>query len=192
MTRRRALLVVGGLAVVALIVWSATLGVEQLVPPRRAESQPAATAPAAATAHINATLYYASQDGEALVPVRREVPFAEGIVAQGVQILTAQFDAAPAPFASVIPKGTKVRAFYVIADRGDAFVDLSREVSAAHPGGSLLELMTVSAIVNAVTANLPAVRRVQLLVDGKEVDTIAGHVDVRRPLVRDRSLLREK
>ena len=34
--------------------------------------------------------------------------------------------------------------------------------------------MTVSAIVNAVTANLPAVRRVQLLVDGKEVDTIAG------------------
>jgi hypothetical protein len=35
------------------------------------------------------------------------------------------------------------------------------------------------------------VKRVQILVDGKEVDTIAGHVDVRRPLTRDTSLVRE-
>ena len=64
-------------------------------------------------------------------------------------------------------------------------------ISAAHPGGSLTELLTVQAIVNAVTANLPAVQRVQILVDGKEVDTIAGHVDIRQPLVRDTSLSRE-
>jgi hypothetical protein len=46
--------------------------------------------------------------------------------------------------------------------------------------------------VNAVTANLPAVQRVQILVDGKEVDAIAGHVDIRRPLTRDASLVRER
>jgi len=90
----------------------------------------------------------------------------------------------------VIPAGTQLRAFYV-TDRGDAFVDLSPEISAAHPGGTLNELLTVYAIVNAVTANLPAVQRVQLLVDGKEVDTIAGHVDVRRPLAKDATLVRE-
>jgi spore germination protein GerM len=90
---------------------------------------------------------------------------------------------------SVIPKGTSLRAFYV-TDRGDAFVDLSRDITSAHPGGSLTELLTVNAIVNAVAANLPAVQRVQLLVDGKEVDTIAGHVDVRRPLSRDPTLVR--
>ena len=66
-------------------------------------------------------------------------------------------------------------------EKGDAFVDVSG-ISAAHPGGSLTELLTVQAIVNAVTANLPAVQRVQILVDGKEVDTIAGHVDIRQPL----------
>ena len=32
---------------------------------------------------------------------------------------------------------------------------------------------------------------VQILVDGKEVDTLAGHVDLRRPLERDLSLVRE-
>ena len=51
-------------------------------------------------------------------------------------------------------------------------------------------VLTVYAIVNAVTANLPSVQRVQILVDGKEVDTIAGHIDVRRPLARDGSLVK--
>jgi len=156
----------------------------------------AAPAPATETAaptesaHITATLYYASSDGRALVPVRRDVPAASGVVEQGRQILTAQFQDAPKPYVQVVPKGTKLRAFYV-TDRGDAFVDLSGDVVSAHPGGSSTELLTVYAIVNAVIANLPAIQRVQLLVEGKEVDTIAGHVDVRRPLERDATLLRD-
>ena len=133
-------------------------------------------------------LYYANAEGTALVPVQREVQLAEGTVAQGRQILLAQLEAAPEPYVSVIPPGTTLRAFYVTS-RGDAFVDLSREAAANHPGGSFTELMTVHAIVNAVTANLPAIQRVQILVDGKETDTLAGHVDLRRPLARDDSLV---
>ena len=154
---------------------------------------PAATVtapPPAGTAHITATLYYGSSDGRALVPVRRDVPAATSVVDQGRQILTVQFQDAPQPYVQVVPKGTKLRAFYV-TERGDAFVDLSGDVVSAHPGGSLTELLTVYAIVNAVTANLPAVQRVQVLVEGKEVDTIAGHVDVRRPLEKDATLVRE-
>jgi sporulation and spore germination protein len=141
------------------------------------------------TAHITATLFYGSSDGRALVPLRRDVPAATSVVDQGRQILTVQLQDAPPPYAQVVPKGTTLRAFYV-SDRGDAFVDLSGDVVSAHPGGSLTELLTVYAIVNAVTANLPAVQRVQLLVEGKEVDTIAGHVDVRRPLDPDSTLVR--
>ena len=37
-------------------------------------------------------------------------------------------------------------------------------------------------IVNALTDNLPAITAVQILIDGHEVDTLAGHVDLRRPL----------
>jgi len=152
---------------------------------------PLTTTPAPVeTAHITATLFYGSSDGRALVPVRREVPAATGTVEQGRQLLTVQLQDAPQPYVQVIPKGTKLRAFY-LTDRGDAFVDLSAEVVSAHPGGSLTELLTVYAIVNAVTINLPAVQRVQILVDGKEVDTLAGHVDVRRPLDRDATLVRD-
>lgn len=150
-----------------------------------------ATAPAPAeTAHITATLYYGSSDGRALVPVRRDVPLASTVVEQGRQILNVQLQDAPQPYVQVVPKGTALRAFYV-TDRGEAFVDLSGDLVSAHPGGSLTELLTVYALVNAVTANLPAIQRVQLLVEGKEVDTIAGHVDVRRPLEQDATLVRD-
>jgi spore germination protein GerM len=189
MNRRRAAIIGGGVVVVALIVWGVSRGLERFVSPKvTPPSTPVAAG--APVAHITATLYYASQNGDVLVPVRREVPLAEGIVAQGRQIVTAQLEAAPMPYVSVIPTGTSLRAFYV-TEHGEAFVDLSGQVSTAHPGGSLTELLTVYALVNAVTSNLPAVQRVQILVEGKELDTIAGHVDVRRPLQGDKSLVVE-
>ena len=187
---KRWLIYAAGVAVIAIVL--IVRGVSSFWS-KEPETAPAAAAPTtpAETAHITATLFYASSDGRALVPVRRDVPLASGVVEQGRQILLTQLKVAPAPYLTVIPEGTTLRAFYV-TDRGDAFVDLGPEIVRAHPGGSLNELLTVYALVNAVTANLPAVQRVQLLVDGKEVDAIAGHVDIRRPLTRDTSLVRER
>jgi spore germination protein GerM len=68
-------------------------------------------------------------------------------------------------------------------------VDLSREAVTAHSGGSLDELLTIYTIVNTLTSNLPAVTSVQVLVDGKEIDTLAGHVDLRRPLAKNLALV---
>jgi hypothetical protein len=64
-------------------------------------------------------------------------------------------------------------------------VDLSRELATAHPGGTMNELLTIYTLVNAVAVNLPAVTAVQVMVDGKEVDTLAGHVELRQPLAKD-------
>jgi spore germination protein GerM len=187
--RRRILPIALGVVLLALLAWGVTATLERLARPEPAPADAAAApAPGAETPHIAATLFYASAEGDSLVAVRREVALAEGIDAQGRQIVMAQLGPAPAPHVSVIPKGTTLRAFFV-TERGDAFVDLSPEVSTAHPGGSLTELLTVHAIVNAVTANLPAIQRVQITVNGKEVDTLAGHVDIRRPLGRDAALI---
>ena len=192
MTRRRVIQVIVGVVLLAALAWGVSRALEYLVTPRvTTEAGPTDPGTPADVPHITATLYYANADGSALVPVQREVPLAEGAVAQGRQILAAQLEPAPEPHLSVIPMGTTLRAFYV-TERGDAFVDLSREISANHPGGSFAELMTVYALVNAVTANLPAIQRVQLLIDGKETDTLAGHVDLRRPLQRDESLVRNE
>ena len=117
-----------------------------------------------------------------LVQAQREVPFSQNVGAQARAIVEAQL-APAAPLVSAVPPETKLRDVYV-TERGDAFVDLSGEVASKHPGGSLDEIFTVYTIVNALTVNLPAITRVQILVDGKEVDTLAGHVDVRHPLAK--------
>ena len=144
----------------------------------------AGTGPAAVsgdTRKIHATLFYVSDDGVELVPVNREVPLGATPGEQARRILEAQVQPAPAGMATAIPPGTTVKAVY-LTPNGVAFVDLSHEIVAGHSGGSLDETLTVFAIVDALTVNLPDVSAVQILIEGKEVDTIAGHVDLRHPL----------
>lgn len=131
---------------------------------------------------ITATLYFVSGDGMSLAPTQREVPYAEAVAEQARAILEAQLTPSP-PLVSAVPAGAKLRQVFV-TEHGDAFVDLSADVSANHPGGSLEETLTVYTIVDALTVNLPAITRVQILIDGKEVDTLAGHVDLRHPLAK--------
>src|ERR671910_197095 len=59
------------------------------------------------------------------------------------------------------------------------------DVRKNHPGGTTNETLTVYALVSALTSNLPAVSSVQILIEGKEVDTLAGHLDLRRPIEQD-------
>jgi spore germination protein GerM len=148
-----------------------------------AESAAARNAPAAER-KITATLYYISEDGLALVGVQREVPFGEPVDQQAQRILEAQLARAPAPLSSAIPETTTLKSLFLDGN-GHAFVDLSADARVRHTGGALDELFTIYAIVNALTVNLPAITRVQILVDGKEVDTLAGHVDLRHPLQKN-------
>ncbi len=143
-----------------------------------AESVPAQ---AEAARKITATLFYISEDGLRLVSAKREVPYGASTGEQARRIMEEVLKPAPAPFASAVPDGTRLRAVFVTG-RGEAYVDVSGEIAQKHTGGSLDELFTVYAVVNALTVNLPAITAVQVLVDGKEVDTLAGHVDLRRPL----------
>jgi hypothetical protein len=150
---------------------------------------PAAPTNVPAVPKIKAMLYFASADGLHLVPTEREVPLAEGAVAQARSILEAQLAAeAPAPLLSAIPKGAALRGIFV-SERKEVFVDLDPAIRTAHPGGSLQELMTVYAIVHAVLTNLPDLQEVQILIGGREADTLAGHVDLRRPLRKNDLLI---
>lgn len=154
-----------------------------------AAAVPGATPPAPAVPKIKATLYFLSEDGLHLVPTEREVPLAEGAVAQARSILEAQLSAEPAaPLLSTIPKGVTLRGIFV-SERNEVFVDLDPSIRSAHPGGATEELMTVYTIVNAVLTNLPNLQEVQIMIGGKEADTLAGHVDLRRPLKKNDLLI---
>jgi spore germination protein GerM len=187
-TRRLTLIWIGLGLTAVLLVWLLVVVLPGWYAPeeQQAAAAPTAEAPEGSTRKINATLFYITSDGLQLVGVEREVPFAEGTTGQARRIVEEQLKAAPSPNIAAVPAGTALRSLFV-TERGDAFVDLSGEVTSGHTGGSLDELFTVYAIVNALTVNLPAVTGVQILVNGREVDTLAGHVDLRHPLRKNLS-----
>jgi hypothetical protein len=143
--------------------------------------QPEPGAPSSDARSIQATLFYVSDDGRELVQASRQIAYGATTREQARHIVEAAIAPPPEGQRSAIPAGTTLRSVFLAADN-TLFVDLGGEVVGGHPGGSLNESLTVFALVNALTVNLPDVTGVQILVNGRQVDTLAGHIDLRYPL----------
>ena len=172
-------LAVAWLLFVALPRWTQPAAGDGSAPTRPPETQPQE----AARPRIKARLFYLTADGLRLQPIEQEVNFGQTTTAQARHLIEAQLLPPQAPLLSAVPAGTTLKELF-LTDRGDAYVDLSAELVKNHLGGSLDEILTVYTLVAVLTENLPGVKRVQILIDGREVDTLAGHVDLRRPLER--------
>ncbi len=185
-----------GLVLVGLGVWLVVAKLPRLLqtPSGGAPASTSATASTSTTPaesrKIHATLFYVASSGNELVPVSHEVPYGSTPSEQARRIIEAQLLAPPEGLLSAIPSGTILRTVY-LTPNGQAYLDFSPEITTHHTGGSLDEILAVYAIVDALTVNLADVTSVQILVDGKEVDTLAGHVDLRTPLTRSLKWVRK-
>ncbi len=128
-------------------------------------------------------LYLSDEEGLQLAAVKKNIQAGE---------LSSEIKEAVAALAEdssgTIPSGTRV--LDVRVKDGIAYVDFSPEIITNHEGGSSGESQTVYSIVDTITLNFPAVKYVQILVNGKTVQTIAGHIDVSLPLGPDRDIIK--
>ncbi|HHW15165.1 MAG TPA: GerMN domain-containing protein, partial [Firmicutes bacterium] len=76
--------------------------------------------------------------------------------------------------------GVKIRGGVAYADFGSGLTRLNV--------GSEGEAMVVAAIVNTLT-QFPGVNKVQILINGTRVESLAGHVDVSVPVSRNESVV---
>ncbi len=132
---------------------------------------------------IEIVLYFAGGNGK-LVAERREIPKVEGIARKTINELCQGplcEDLKP-----TLPPGTKLLDINI--REGLCTVNFSKELILAHSGGVEQEKLTVYSIVNTLT-QFSTVKEVQIWVDGKEVPTIAGYVDVSAPLARNDSFI---
>lgn len=88
---------------------------------------------------------------------------------------------------SMFPDGTTVLGLKV--KDSIAYADFSKHLLKIG-GGSYTELMLTGAVVNTLT-EFPEIKKVQILVEGKKIDTLNGHLDLADPLERNVSLLAE-
>lgn len=180
-TRRWTMLAIGAGALL-LGVWLVSAGLPAWLTQPDAGPTTGQTANGAAESRrIQATLFYVGETGTTLIPTSRNVVYGATPVEQARRLIEAQIADAPEGLVSAIPSGTTVRAVF-LTDAKEAYVDLGGTIATGHSGGSLDEALTVYTIVNALTVNLPEVTAVQILVDGHEVDSLRGHVDLRAPL----------
>lgn len=82
---------------------------------------------------------------------------------------------------SAVPPGTVLREIYLNDDKC-AYVDFDRSLIDKHTGGTEGEVFTIYSIVNTLTSNFNQITSVKILVEGQEVRTIAGHIDIRGAL----------
>jgi spore germination protein GerM len=132
---------------------------------------------------IRVTLYLLSGSGRTLVAQEREIPYADSLQEQAKQVIRQLLAGSRRGRGSPFPRGVRLRDLF-ITPQGLAFVDLSQELISNHPGGSCGEELTVYSLANTLITNFPAVKRVQILVEGREIQTLAGHLDLTKPFGR--------
>jgi germination protein M len=137
---------------------------------------------------INVKLFFQAADRPGLVIEERPVTFSTDLSRQLRGVVEELVHGSKIGLGPTLAPDTKVLDVFVTA-RGIAYVDLSKEVVAGHPGGSEAERMTIYSVVNSLSTSFPAVKRVQILVEDKPAETLAGHIDLTRPLPPDMTVL---
>jgi hypothetical protein len=130
------------------------------------------------TGMIQVKLYVLASSGRFLTTDEQEIPSETSLQRQAkgvVQLLLRR--------SASFPQGVELREVF-ITSQGVAYVDFSRELVQNHPGGSSAEELTVYSLSNTLIANFPAIKMVKILVEGREISSIAGHLDLTIPYGR--------
>jgi spore germination protein GerM len=155
----------------------------------RVEIVPDDESPEAAMRRLNVLIYFPGSEGDGLVGEPREIFNTTAPGDRAKQILADLISGSDEQEnLRAVPPGTQLRQVYILED-GTAFVDFSADLKEGMRGGSTEELFTIYAIVNSVVLNIPEIRRLGILIDGEPVETLNGHLDLRRPLPPDPSII---
>jgi len=128
------------------------------------------------------TLFFLSEKDSLLHPEEREITEDPSLVHMAMQTIQELLKGPQNGLLSALPYETKLREIFVTKE-GTAYVDFSGEIQDDHISGSSAEIYTIFTIVNSLTFNFESIKRVFILVEGSEKETLAGHVDLSRPLL---------
>jgi hypothetical protein len=158
-------------------------------PEPEAEGEPSGESTATPILRRRVEVYFPSAADEGLIGEFREI---FNTVSPGDRAKQIIADLISGPESAnalrALPPTTRLRQVYVLAN-GTAYLDFSSDLREGIGGGSTEEILAVYAIVNSVVININEVHRVGILVNGRTVATLNGHLDLRRPLRPDYSLI---
>jgi hypothetical protein len=140
--------------------------------------EPAHVAPPVTGPREQVTLYVAYDDPGILVARGASIPLPQGRQERAQEVLQALLARYLEEDSShPLPAGSEIRNVYLV-DPGMAVVDVNAALADRHRSGVLVEELTIISLVQTLSANVPGINRVKILVEGKERETLAGHADL--------------
>ena len=149
-------------------------------------SPPDEKPPAKAEHALDVKVYYPDDSGMKLVEVDREIVVDEDSQKYSAAVEILRDDPVEANLTKIFPDNAGIR--NITVEDGLAIVDFDGGILKGFVGGSTGEEFLIGSIVNTLT-NFPEVTSVKFLVDGKEIETLSGHMDLSMPLERMDSLI---
>jgi germination protein M len=120
-------------------------------------------------------------DAGALKPEMRDIP-QHNFIEPEIQAVVEQLIKGSDNYTRTIPRSAKLKRAFVDS-RNIVYLDFNARFKKDHPGGIACEILTLASLARTIFANFDATG-VQILSEGKEMETLAGHLDISRPLSR--------
>lgn len=153
--------------------------------PTKPEQKPAVTTERTEHA-MNVKVYYPDDSGMRLVEVEREILVDDATDKYTAAVEALMDDPIEDNLTRIFPKNAAIRS--VTVRDGMATVDFDGSILKGFVGGSTGEEFLIGSIVDTLT-NFPEVTSVRFLVDGQEIETLSGHMDLSAPLERMTGLI---
>lgn len=137
--------------------------------------------PAFERAKKSVTLFFLAREGYSFREENREIE--SGTTTEDARRTLTELVKGPkgGDLVPTVSPGTKLLNLFIDSS-GTAYVDFNQGFRDGLPGGAQEELYTVFSIVNTLASNFAQITRVQILIEGAEISTLAGHVDTRMAL----------
>jgi germination protein M len=133
------------------------------------------------------TLFFLSEQDGLLHAEEREIQSDPSVTTQARETVAALIRGSEKGYVNPLPPETSVRQLFLTKE-GIAYVDFSKEIMEMHPSGSSAELGTVYSIVNTLAYNFKPIKKVFILVEGNEKETLGGHINLNQAFTPQFSL----
>jgi spore germination protein GerM len=133
-------------------------------------------------------LFYLSEKDAFLHPEVREIYAYSSVIQEAKKTVEELLKESQNGYLSPIPPQTKLRELF-LTRKGVAYVDFSKDFQVSHPSGSTAEILTIYSVVNSLAYNFKSIKKVFILIEGAEKETLGGHVNLNKPFLPRYSLI---
>jgi len=155
-------------------------------PPARAGKKPGPQAEIVEMKKVR--LFFLSGADGLFHPEEREILSSPIPEREAAQVVEELIKGSRQGLISPLPAEARVRQVYLTKE-GTAYVDFTREFSDRHPSGSTAEIDTVYCLVNSLAMNFSSIKRVFILVNGDEKETLCGHISLTKAFLPNFSMI---